>query len=123
MGKQYDISKWLLTSLEIAYISTVHLEKLMSREVLIPTEYVLSDASLNKRQHSALVTATNYPDRSITIEDHRKSFKTAYATARADLFELAEKGYLTRRKVGKHFVFQLRQTGIRDLMSGRNPLD
>jgi|GEM_PF-7080614 len=107
---EYDISKWLLVALEITYCSTIHLEELMSKEVLIPTEFILSDASLNKRQHAALVTASNNPDLRFTIEDHQKNYRTAYATARADLLELAEKGYLKKVKEGKHFVFQISQS-------------
>lgn len=120
---EYNISKWLLMALEITYYSLVHLENLMSQEVLIPTEYILSDASLNKRQHTTLVTATGHPEKIFTIEEHRKFFKTAYATARADLFELADKGYLVKKKEGKRFIFQLRQHELQKLIRAKGNTD
>lgn len=40
-----------------------------------------------------------------TIESHRASHSVAYATARNDLLQLAEQGYLDLRRDGRAFVF------------------
>ena len=62
---------------------------------------------LNHRQLSLLAHAIRHPDAEYTIRSHTTSHSVAYATARADLFRLAELGFLERRRIGKKtFVFR-----------------
>ncbi|MEM1184034.1 MAG: Fic family protein [Planctomycetota bacterium] len=63
------------------------------------------DRTLNHRQHALLSHAIRHPDAIYTIESHQTSHKVAYATARADLFKLADAGYLKRDKVGNQYIF------------------
>jgi Fic family protein len=62
-------------------------------------------AELNTRQLDLLTHALKYPQGEYTIESHRRAHEVAYATARSDLFELAERGLIERRKRGRSFVF------------------
>ncbi len=68
-------------------------------------ERVRHDGTLNYRQRALLTRAIEDADAAFTIESHRTSHDVAYATARADLFDLAERGYLARRKDGRTYVF------------------
>ena len=63
---------------------------------------------LNHRQLGLLAHAARHPDAEYTIRSHTTSHRVAYATARADLFRLAELGLLEQRRIGrKTFVFRV----------------
>jgi Fic family protein len=53
------------------------------------------DKQLNHRQTALLAHALKRPDEYFTIESHQRSHQIAYATARADLLNLAEHGLLS----------------------------
>ena len=60
-------------------------------------ERLLRDTSLNHRQIALLSHAVRHPGHAYTIRSHQRSHAVAYATARADLLELAGLGLLERR--------------------------
>ena len=62
-------------------------------------------AELNNRQLDLLTHAMKNPHGEYTIESHRRAHDVAYATARGDLFDLAERTLLERRKRGRSFMF------------------
>ena len=63
---------------------------------------------LNHRQLALLAHAIRHTDAEYTIRSHQASHRVAYATARADLFRLAELNLLERRRIGKKtFVFRV----------------
>ena len=65
-------------------------------------------SSLNHRQLALLAHAIRHPDAEYTIRSHKTSHQVVYATARADLFRLAELELLERRRIGnKTFVFRV----------------
>jgi Fic family protein len=65
-----------------------------------------NDPSLNHRQRSILSRAVRHPDAEFSIRYHRSNHSVAYATARADLLALVDKGYLIQQKRQKAFVFR-----------------
>jgi len=73
------------------------------------TERLLEDAQLrslcNHRQIALLSHALKHADALYTVESHRASHAVAYATARADLLQLAQLGVLQKAGQGKRFVF------------------
>jgi Fic family protein len=61
---------------------------------------------LNHRQKALVSHALRYPDAVYTFESHRQSHGVVRETARRDLLELVDKGYLELQKAGRarHFV-------------------
>lgn len=64
------------------------------------------DFPMNNRQKSILSSACRAPDSGMRIGPHQRTFRVAYATARADFLELERRGCLVRKQVGKAFVFE-----------------
>lgn len=63
------------------------------------------DPELNQRQRSIVSRALRNPQATFRIAYHRTNHNIAYATARRDLVELEERGYLKSELRGKAFVF------------------
>ena len=64
-------------------------------------ETLRRSTDLNHRQLALLAHAIRHPNAEYTIRSHMTSHVVAYATARADLFRLADLGLLERRRVGR----------------------
>lgn len=64
-----------------------------------------AESGLNHRQIALLQRAIREPDTLFTFASHRNSHGVAYATARADLLDLAERGLLTMQSSGRRHVF------------------
>jgi len=60
---------------------------------------------LNYRQKAVLAHSLRHPGFQYTIKGHRQSHNVVYATARADLLQLVERGVFRQAKVGKSLVF------------------
>jgi Fic family protein len=60
---------------------------------------------LNYRQRELIGHILRHPSQTVTIESHQNSHKVAYQTARTDLLNLADRGLILKRKVGKTWVF------------------
>jgi len=73
------------------------------------------DQRLNHRQRSVLGRALRNPDSEFRIANHRVTHSVVYATARADLLDLVERGYLEMVKRGRAFVF-VPKAGMRALL-------
>ena len=67
---------------------------------------------LNHRQLALLAHAVRHPDWEYTTRSHMTSHNVVYATARADLFQLAELGLLERRRRGRKLNVFLTPPGL-----------
>ena len=61
---------------------------------------------LNGRQLALLTDAVRHPAGVYTFESHAKSHRVTHETARTDLRQLAERGLLTQRRLGRKHVFE-----------------
>ena len=61
---------------------------------------------LNHRQRDLISHALHHPDHRYSIESHRVAHNVAYQTARTDLLDLAERGLMSKGKVGKEWYFR-----------------
>jgi Fic family protein len=62
--------------------------------------------NLNHRQQALIYHALEHPDFIYTIEQHKRTHHISYGTARSDLINLADSGYLELARQGKKMVFQ-----------------
>jgi Fic family protein len=62
--------------------------------------------NFNHRQQALLAHALRHPAQEYTIASHQRSHAVAYATARADLLELAEQKLLTKIKRGRAIIYE-----------------
>lgn len=60
---------------------------------------------LNHRQRELINHALRHPGQRYTVEYHRNTHNVVYETARSDMMDLADRGLLQKRKVGKTWVF------------------
>lgn len=70
------------------------------------TERLLQRSELNHRQLALLSHALRHPDADYTYHSHATSHRVVRQSARRDLLELAEQGYLQQRKVGRTVHFR-----------------
>jgi Fic family protein len=75
------------------------------REVRASEQRLHEFGVFNHRQLALLSHALRRPDTVFTIRSHRRSHDVAYATARADLMDLAERGLLHPGKRGRTLVY------------------
>lgn len=64
-----------------------------------------AEEHLNYRQRSVLTRALTHPETEFLIRQHQTAHKVVYQTARTDLLQLVELGYLRQEQRGKAFVF------------------
>jgi Fic family protein len=76
------------------------------------------DRSINHRQRALLGRALEEPHTVFTVESHKASHGVAYATARDDLLDLVERGFLEKGRQGRKWVFVAAQD-LRERVGGR----
>lgn len=76
------------------------------------------DPGLNYRQRSILSQALVKPEAQFRIREHQTTHNVVYATARADLLDLVERGYLRQEMRGRAFVF-VAQPGLAKRLGAR----
>jgi Fic family protein len=75
------------------------------REVRDVERLMKGSAEFNHRQLALLGHALRTPDEAFTFGSHAASHGVTHETARNDLIPLVEKGLLTRRRLGRRYVF------------------
>jgi Fic family protein len=81
------------------------------------SERILRGAGLNHRQSALVRHALRHPNAEYTFKSHQRSHGIVYQSARNDLLDLDERGYLDRFKVGRTFRFRP-SSDLRDRLEG-----
>lgn len=74
-------------------------------------------AAFNHRQLALLGHAIRTPGQGYTFHSHSASHGVTHETARNDILPLVKKGLLTRRRVGRRYVFTAR-ADLADVVKG-----
>jgi Fic family protein len=103
-----DLTYFLLYHLGLIQSAVRELHKYIKRKTAetrqLETE-LRGVAILNHRQRALVSHAIRHPGQVYTFESHRCSHDVVYETSRRDLMDLAERGLLKARKVGKTWHF------------------
>ncbi|MBN1908350.1 MAG: Fic family protein [Pirellulales bacterium] len=103
-----DLTYFVLYHLDVMHRALAELHKYLKKKTsaLRQLEAELRGVVvLNHRQRALVGHALHHPQQIYTIESHRLSHNIVYQTARSDLLDLAERGLLEARKVGKSWRF------------------
>ncbi len=84
----------------------------------LPEALIHAMRRYNTRQRQLLVSLLEQPDVEYVIEEYQAARHVAYATARADLYELRDAGLLTAKKRGKSWIFRA-TIDLRDRLANR----
>ncbi|OQX32665.1 MAG: hypothetical protein B0D96_13285 [Candidatus Sedimenticola endophacoides] len=108
-----DATYFIVYQLQVIRTALHALERYLEKKTheIQQAEKMLGDVhELNYRQMALLSHALRKPRADFTIHSHKVSHRVAYATARADLLELVERGLLSRRTMGNALHFSAGQT-------------
>lgn len=103
-----DLTYFLLYHFRVLRRAVEDLHRFIQRktqEVSQLNRRLREHTSLNHRQKALLAHALRHPEADYTVESHRSSHDTVYETARKDLKELTEAGFLLERRHGKAFHY------------------
>ena len=104
-----DATYFLVYHLKAIHLALEELHRYLARkqkEMRKATTLLRDIPGLNYRQLDLLQHALKHPDAAYSIESHKNSHNIVRATARADLFALVERGYLSRGKQGRRYTFR-----------------
>ena len=105
-----DLTYFILHQLDCIDRALVALDDYLARktaELRGVEERLARRNDLNPRQLALLGHALRHPEHVYTIRSHQTSHGVAYATARADLLELAELGLLEPGRRGRAYVYHV----------------
>jgi Fic family protein len=104
----YDATYFVLNQLEVICRSIDDLYAYLGRKTteVRETERRLREADLNHRQKALLGHALRHPDADYTFHSHQVSHGVVYQSARTDLLDLEQRGYLERIVIGQRFHFR-----------------
>jgi Fic family protein len=105
-----DTTYFLIHQLKVIEQAIEDLHRYLRRKAAEQSEVkrMLKDAAdLNGRQLVLLTHAAKHPDHTYTFGGHARSNRVTHETARADLGELADKGFLIRCQRGRTYTFEV----------------
>ena len=103
-----DMTYYIIYQLEVIMRAVSDLWVYLERKVKEAHDFekqLKEDSHFNHRQLALLNHATHHPGAEYSIKSHQESNNVAYATARADLLDLNNKGLLIMQRRGKKQIF------------------
>jgi Fic family protein len=105
-----DTTYFLIHQLKVIERAIDDLDRYLQRKIAEQSEMkamLHTMDSLNGRQLALLTHAAKNPDHTYTFAGHARSNRVTHETARSDLGDLAERGFLVRRRRGRTYVFEV----------------
>lgn len=105
-----DTTYFLIHQLRVIEQAIDDLDRYLQRKIAEQNEMktmLHSIEDLNGRQLVLLTHAAKNPDHSYTFAGHARSNRVTHETARADLGDLADRGFLVRRRRGRTYIFEV----------------
>jgi Fic family protein len=105
-----DTTYFLIHQLKVIEQAIDDLDRYLQRKIAEQNEmktmlHAIED--LNGRQLVLLTHAAKNPDHTYTFAGHARSNRVTHETARADLGDLADRGFLIRRRRGRTYIFEV----------------
>jgi Fic family protein len=103
-----DLTYFILYQLKVIGRAVAELHKYLSRktqEVKETERLIRESGRFNHRQLALLGHALRHPDATYSIQSHQNSHSVSYQTARTDLLNLGDRGYLTQTQIGNAYYF------------------
>ncbi len=102
-----DLTYFVLHHLEVIERAIAGLESYLGRKMAQVGEStrLLRTGDFNHRQAALLEDALRHPQAVYTIRGHADRHGVVYQTSRTDLLDLAEKGFLDQRRIGRAYHF------------------
>jgi Fic family protein len=103
-----DLTYFILYHLDVILRSIRELHEYTSRtsQAMRQTQKMMhASGALNHRQLAVLTHALRHPDAEYTMQSHKVSHNVTHQTSRTDLYDLVDRGLLTRCKIGRTFYF------------------
>lgn len=103
-----DLTYFILYNLDTIDRAIAALQEYIHRksgEVQAVERFIRQGVSLNYRQRALITHALRRPNHIYTIESHRRSHNVVYQTARTDLLDLSERGFLKAWREGRKWHF------------------
>lgn len=116
-----DATYFIIYQLQVMLRAIDDLYRYLERkaaEVAETAKRLKNVSSFNHRQLALLSHATRHPGAEYTIASHQESNNVAYATARADLLDLEEKGLLIKRVSGRKKQFFVAPDDLQKRLEG-----
>jgi Fic family protein len=121
-----DITYFIVYHLRAMHLALEELHHYLARkqsEMQKAIAMLRNVPNLNYRQIALLQHAVKHAGAVYTIESHKNSHNVVRATARADLFDLVERGYLNKRKLTRRYSFEAVPDVVRKLDLPPSPVD
>jgi Fic family protein len=103
-----DLTYFLLHQIEVLRRAIQQLHEYIKRkttELRMLEQELRGMRFLNHRQRALISHGLRHAGARYTIHSHQSSHDVVYETARSDLMDLADRGLLDRRKMGRTWVF------------------
>ncbi len=102
-----DATYFLLHQLRVIKLAIEDVQAYLRNKMaeLRKASRLLRDTDLNHRQIALLSHAMQHVDAEYSFRSHQTSHRIAFQTARTDLLDLVERGFLIRIKRGKRYFF------------------
>lgn len=108
-----DLTYFIVYNLKVIRKAIERLKKFLTDKQEKNKKYsyiVQRHPELNPRQKNLLIHAFQHPGHQYSIQNHKNLHQVTYQTARTDLLELADKGFLDKIKSGRTFNFLLSES-------------